>query len=125
MPSEKGVLICRNLEEALAGVQEIMLDRKFGAADTQLVIEEFMTGREVSALAFCDGKTYKLMSSSQDHKRIGDGDTGLNTGGMGTFSPSPFYTKEIDQICRRRSTRRPSMRWQRREDHSPVSSTSV
>ena len=96
----KGVLICRNLEEALAGVQEIMLDRKFGAAGTQLVIEEFMTGREVSALAFCDGKTYKLMSSSQDHKRIGDGDTGLNTGGMGTFSPSPFYTKEIDQICR-------------------------
>ena len=96
----KGVLICQNLQEALDGVKEIMLDRKFGAAGAELVIEEFMTGREVSALAFCDGKSYQLMSSSQDHKRIGDGDTGLNTGGMGTFSPSPFYTKEIDQICR-------------------------
>lgn len=96
----KGVLICQNLEEALAGVKEIMLDRKFGEAGNELVIEEFMTGREVSALAFCDGKTYRLMSSSQDHKRAGDGDTGLNTGGMGTFSPSPFYTKEVDRICR-------------------------
>ncbi len=96
----KGVLICKDFEEAKAGVQEIMLDKKFGSAGNELVIEEFMTGREVSALAFVDGKTYRLMSSSQDHKRIGDGDTGLNTGGMGTFSPSPFYTREIDAICR-------------------------
>lgn len=96
----KGVLICRNLEEAKAGVRELMLDRHFGAAGDQIVIEEFMTGREVSVLAFVDGKNYKLMSSAQDHKRAGDGDTGLNTGGMGTFSPSPFYTKEIDAYCR-------------------------
>lgn len=96
----KGVLICQNLQEALDGVREIMLDKKFGSAGNELVIEEFMTGREVSALAFVDGKNYKLMSSSQDHKRAGDGDTGLNTGGMGTFSPSPFYTPEIDRICR-------------------------
>ena len=81
----KGVLICNTLEEAKAGVKEIMLDKKFGSAGNELVIEEFMTGREVSALAFVDGKHYQLMSSSQDHKRIGDGDTGLNTGGMGTL----------------------------------------
>ena len=98
----KGVLICQNYEEAEAGVKEIMLDRHFGDAGSEMVIEEFMTGREVSALAFCDGKHYALMSSSQDHKRIGDGDTGLNTGGMGTFSPSPFYTEEIDRLCRER-----------------------
>lgn len=96
----KGVLICQNLEEAKAGVKELMLDKHFGAAGDQIVIEEFMTGREVSVLAFVDGKNYKLMSSAQDHKRAGDGDTGLNTGGMGTFSPSPFYTKEIDAYCR-------------------------
>lgn len=95
----KGVLICQNLDEAKAGVREIMEDKKFGDAGNELVIEEFMTGREVSALAFCDGKTYKLMSSSQDHKRAGDGDTGLNTGGMGTFSPSPFFTPEIQAVC--------------------------
>lgn len=95
----KGVLICQNLDEAKAGVREIMEDKKFGNAGNELVIEEFMTGREVSALAFCDGKTYKLMSSSQDHKRAGDGDTGLNTGGMGTFSPSPFFTPEIQAVC--------------------------
>ncbi len=95
----KGVLICQNLEEAEDGVREIMMDKKFGSAGNELVIEEFMTGREVSALAFVDGKNYKLMSSSQDHKRIGDGDTGLNTGGMGTFSPSPFFTKEIQEVC--------------------------
>ena len=65
-----------------------------------MVIEEFMTGREVSVLAFVDGRNIKLMSSAQDHKRAGDGDTGLNTGGMGTFSPSPFYTDEIDRQCR-------------------------
>ena len=96
----KGVLICNTYEEAAEGVREIMLDKKFGSAGAEMVIEEFMTGREVSALAFVDGKHYALMSSSQDHKRAGDGDTGLNTGGMGTFSPSPFYTEEIDRICR-------------------------
>jgi len=98
----KGVLICENYEQACDGVREIMLDRKFGDAGSELVIEEFMTGREVSVLAFVDGKHYKLMTSSQDHKRAGDNDTGLNTGGMGTFSPSPFYTEEIDRICRER-----------------------
>ncbi len=98
----KGVLICQDYDEACAGVKEIMLDKHFGDAGSEMVIEEFMTGREVSALAFCDGTHYALMSSSQDHKRIGDGDTGLNTGGMGTFSPSPFYTEEIDRQCRER-----------------------
>ncbi|MCR5558657.1 MAG: phosphoribosylamine--glycine ligase [Butyrivibrio sp.] len=96
----KGVLICQNLEEAKTGVKEIMEDKKFGDAGNHMVIEEFMTGREVSVLSFVDGKTYKLMSSAQDHKRAGDGDTGLNTGGMGNFSPSPFYTEEVDKFCR-------------------------
>ena len=95
----KGVLICQNLEEAKAGVREIMLDKKFGSAGNEMVIEEFMTGREVSVLSFVDGKTIKTMTSAQDHKRAGDGDTGLNTGGMGTFSPSPFYTKEVEEFC--------------------------
>ncbi|MBR1865519.1 MAG: phosphoribosylamine--glycine ligase [Lachnospiraceae bacterium] len=95
----KGVLICQNLEEARAGVKEIMLDKHFGDAGNKLVIEEFMTGREVSVLAFCDGTTIKTMTSAQDHKRAKDGDQGLNTGGMGTFSPSPFYTQEIDAFC--------------------------
>ena len=96
----KGVLICQNLDEAKAGVKEIMEDKKFGSAGNHLVIEEFMTGREVSVLSYCDGQNIKLMTSAQDHKRAGDGDTGLNTGGMGTFSPSPFYTAEIDQKCK-------------------------
>ena len=95
----KGVLICNDLEEAKAGVKEIMLDKHFGNAGNKMVIEEFMTGREVSVLAFCDGTTIKTMTSAQDHKRAKDGDQGLNTGGMGTFSPSPFYTKEIDDFC--------------------------
>lgn len=95
----KGVLICNDLEEAKAGVKEIMLDKHFGNAGNKMVIEEFMTGREVSVLAFCDGTTIKTMTSAQDHKRAQDGDQGLNTGGMGTFSPSPFYTKEIDDFC--------------------------
>ena len=95
----KGVLICNTLEEAKAGVQEIMLDKKFGDSGNTMVIEEFMTGREVSVLSFVDGKTIKTMTSAQDHKRAGDGDTGLNTGGMGTFSPSPFYTKEVEEFC--------------------------
>ena len=95
----KGVLICENLEEAKEGVKSIMLDKKFGSAGSRMVIEEFMTGREVSVLSFVDGKTIKTMTSAQDHKRAMDGDMGLNTGGMGTFSPSPFYTKEIDEFC--------------------------
>lgn len=97
----KGVLICRNLEEAKEGVKSIMLDKKFGSAGNRLVIEEFMTGREVSVLSYVDGRTIKTMTSAQDHKRAGDGDTGLNTGGMGTFSPSPFYTEEVDEFCRK------------------------
>ena len=97
----KGVLICNNLEEAKAGVKEIMLDKHFGNAGNKMVIEEFMTGREVSVLAFCDGTTIKTMTSAQDHKRAKDGDQGLNTGGTGTFSPSPFYTKEIDEFCQK------------------------
>lgn len=96
----KGVLICQNLEEAKAGVREIMEDKKFGSAGNTMVIEEFMTGREVSVLSFVDGKTIKTMTSAQDHKRAMDGDQGLNTGGMGTFSPSPFYTPEVDAFCR-------------------------
>lgn len=95
----KGVLICNNLEEAEDGVKTIMLDKKFGSAGNEMVIEEFMTGREVSVLSFVDGNTIKTMTSAQDHKRAGDGDTGLNTGGMGTFSPSPFYTKEVEDFC--------------------------
>ena len=95
----KGVLICNTLEEAKQGVKEIMLDKKFGSAGNEMVIEEFMTGREVSVLSFVDGNTIKTMTSAQDHKRAGDGDTGLNTGGMGTFSPSPFYTKEVEAFC--------------------------
>ena len=95
----KGVLICNTLEEAKEGVKTIMLDKKFGSAGNEMVIEEFMTGREVSVLSFVDGDTIKTMTSAQDHKRAGDGDTGLNTGGMGTFSPSPFYTKEVEEFC--------------------------
>lgn len=95
----KGVLICNTLEEAKEGVRSIMMDKKFGTAGNRMVIEEFMTGREVSVLSYVDGKTIKTMTSAQDHKRAGDGDTGLNTGGMGTFSPSPFYTKEVDDFC--------------------------
>ncbi|MBR5896954.1 MAG: phosphoribosylamine--glycine ligase [Lachnospiraceae bacterium] len=96
----KGVLICNTKEEAMAGVKEIMLDKKFGTAGNKLVIEEFMTGREVSVLSFVDGTTIKTMSSAQDHKRAKDNDEGLNTGGMGNFSPSPFYTEEVDKFCR-------------------------
>lgn len=95
----KGVLICQTLEEAKEGVKAIMLDKQFGNAGNKLVVEEFMTGREVSVLSFVDGKTIKTMTSAQDHKRAEDGDQGLNTGGMGTFSPSPFYTEEIDRFC--------------------------
>jgi phosphoribosylamine--glycine ligase len=96
----KGVLICNTREEAREGVKTLMLEKQFGTAGDRIVVEEFMTGREVSVLSFVDGSTIKIMTSAQDHKRAGDGDTGLNTGGMGTFSPSPFYTPEVDAFCR-------------------------
>ena len=95
----KGVLICKDMQEAQAGVRTIMEDKKFGSAGNRMVIETFMTGREVSVLCFCDGTHILPMTSAQDHKRAGDGDTGLNTGGMGTFSPSPFYTDAIARFC--------------------------
>ena len=96
----KGVLICSTKEEALEGVKSIMTDKQFGSAGNRMVVEEYMTGREVSVLSFVDGKHIKIMTSAQDHKRACDGDKGLNTGGMGTFSPSPFYTKEVDDFCK-------------------------
>ncbi len=95
----KGVLICNTLEEAIEGVGTIMTDKKFGSAGNRMVVEDFMTGREVSVLLFCDGENIKAMSSAQDHKRAKDGDQGLNTGGMGNFSPSPFYTDEVREFC--------------------------
>ena len=97
----KGVLICQTLEEAKEGVKTLMMDKKFGSAGDEIVIEEFMTGREVSVLSFVDGNIVKIMSSAQDHKRAKDGDQCLNTGGMGNFSPSPFYTKEVDEFCKK------------------------
>ena len=95
----KGVLICNTREEAKEGVKTLMLDKQFGSAGDTIVVEEFMTGREVSVLCFCDGTHIKTMTSAQDHKRAKDGDQGLNTGGMGTFSPSPFYTDEVADFC--------------------------
>ncbi len=97
----KGVLICETLEEAREGVRTIMEDKKFGTAGNRMVVEEFMTGREVSVLSFVDGKTIRTLPSAQDHKRALDGDQGLNTGGMGSFSPTPFYTKEVDDFCKK------------------------
>lgn len=97
----KGVLICESKEDAIEGVRALMLDKQFGSAGNKIVIEEFMTGREVSVLSFVDGNTIKIMTSAQDHKRAKDGDQGLNTGGMGTFSPSPFYTSEVDEFCKK------------------------
>lgn len=96
----KGVLICNTRKEAEDGVRALMLDKRFGSAGDRIVAEEFMVGREVSVLSFVDGKTVKIMTSAQDHKRAKDGDQGLNTGGMGTFSPSPFYTEEVDEFCK-------------------------
>ena len=93
----KGVLICQTEQEALAGVDEIMVDKKFGQAGAQMVIEEFLEGQEVSVLSFVDGKTIKTMVSAQDHKRAFDHDQGLNTGGMGTFSPSQYYTEQYQK----------------------------
>ena len=89
----KGVLICNTREEAKEGVKTLMLDKQFGHAGDRIVVEQFMTGREVSVLSFVDGKTIKIMTSAQDHKRAKDGDQGLNTGGMGTFSPSILYSR--------------------------------
>ncbi|HIW47922.1 MAG TPA: phosphoribosylamine--glycine ligase [Firmicutes bacterium] len=95
----KGVLICQSQEEAVEGLKEMMIDQKFGKSGTKVVIEEFLTGPEVSVLSFCDGKTVCPMVSAQDHKRAYDNDQGLNTGGMGTFSPSRIYTPEIAETC--------------------------
>ena len=95
----KGVLICNTKEEALEGVKSIMLDKQFGTAGNRMVVEEFLVGREVSVLCYCDGTNILPMTSAQDHKRAKDGDQGLNTGGMGTFSPSPFYTNEVAEFC--------------------------
>ena len=95
----KGVLICNTHDEAVAALDEIMVDKKFGASGSKVVIEEFLTGPEVSVLSFCDGKTVVPMVSAQDHKRAYDNDEGLNTGGMGTFSPSRIYTKELNDDC--------------------------
>lgn len=95
----KGVLICKTKEEAIEGVKNLMLDKQFGSAGERIVIEEFLEGREVSVLCFCDGTHILPMTSAQDHKRAKDGDKGLNTGGMGTFSPSPFYTDEVKEFC--------------------------
>ena len=96
----KGVLICKTFEEAKSGIEELMIDKSFGDAGNTIVIEEFLEGREVSVLSFVDGTHYALMTSAQDHKRAKDGDEGLNTGGMGAFSPSPFYTEDIDRYCK-------------------------
>ena len=95
----KGVIIAETMEDAVAAVDSIMLDKKFGASGDRIVIEEFLTGPEVSVLSFTDGKTIVPMISSMDHKRAGDGDTGLNTGGMGTIAPNPYYTKEVAARC--------------------------
>ena len=97
----KGVLIAQSLQEARGAVRTLMQDRVFGAAGDEIVVEEFLTGPEVSVLAFTDGKTIAPMVSSMDHKRVGDGDTGLNTGGMGTVAPNPCYTPEIAETCMR------------------------
>ncbi len=95
----KGVLIPTNLEEAEAAIHSMMEEKAFGASGSRVVIEEFLTGPEVSVLAFTDGTAIAPMVSSMDHKRAGDNDTGLNTGGMGTVAPNPYYTPEIAQRC--------------------------
>ena len=97
----KGVLIAQNTEEACGAVAELMEEKRFGDAGSRIVIEEFLTGPEVSVLAFTDGKTICPMVSSMDHKRAGEGDTGLNTGGMGTVAPNPYYTPAIAEQCMR------------------------
>ena len=98
----KGVIIANTREEATDAVNKIMRDKAFGKSGDEVVIEEFLTGPEVSVLAFTDGKTVVPMISSMDHKRIGDGDTGLNTGGMGTIAPNPYYTPVVADECMRK-----------------------
>ena len=95
----KGVIIANTREEALAAVKQIMTDKAFGSSGDCMVVEEFLTGPEVSVLAFTDGESIVPMVSSMDHKRVGDGDTGLNTGGMGTIAPNPCYTPQIAEQC--------------------------
>lgn len=95
----KGVIIAQTRQEAVDGVSSIMLDKKFGDSGNQIVVEEFLTGPEVSVLSFTDGKTVVPMVSSMDHKRAGDNDQGLNTGGMGTIAPNPYYTADIAAQC--------------------------
>ncbi len=95
----KGVIIAQNEEEAVTAINEMMVDQVFGASGTTVVIEEFLTGPEISVLAFTDGKTVVPMVSAQDHKRAYDNDEGLNTGGMGTFSPSRVYNKDLEEEC--------------------------
>lgn len=95
----KGVIIAQTIDEAVEAIKEIMEDKKFGDSGNNIVIEEFLTGPEVSVLAFTDGKCVKPMVSSKDHKRAFDNDEGLNTGGMGTISPNPYYTDEIADVC--------------------------
>lgn len=95
----KGVIIAQNEQEAEDGLKEIMLDKVFGQSGNRVVIEEFLTGPEISVLAFCDGKTVKPMVSAQDHKRAYDQDKGPNTGGMGTFSPSRIYDEKMAEEC--------------------------
>ena len=102
----KGVIVCQTANEALDALKEIMVDKAFGDAGSRVVIEAFLEGPEVSVLAFCDGKTILSMESAQDHKRAYDGDKGPNTGGMGTFSPSPKYTDEIQKIAEETIIRR-------------------
>lgn len=97
----KGVIICMGYDEAIDAVRAIMIDKQFGLAGNRLIVEEFISGPEVSVLAFCDGTHILPMASAQDHKRALDNDQGLNTGGMGTFSPSPFYTQQVDEFCRK------------------------
>jgi len=95
----KGVLICETREQAIDAVDSIMNDHKFGKSGDQIVVEEFLTGPEVSVLCFTDGETLAPMVSSMDHKRAHDGDKGLNTGGMGTVAPNPYYTDEVATVC--------------------------
>ena len=95
----KGVIIAQTREEAMQAVTDMMANGMFGKSGSRVVIEEFLTGPEVSVLAFTDGKVVKPMVSSMDHKRIGDNDTGLNTGGMGTVAPNPYYTEDVAKVC--------------------------
>lgn len=113
----KGVIIAQSREEAVEAVTDMMANAKFGKSGSTVVIEEFLTGPEVSVLAFTDGNVVKPMVSSMDHKRAGDNDTGLNTGGMGTIAPNPYYTDEIAAVCME-SIFLPTMRAMNAEGHT-------